>query len=81
MDILKTHVFISFVIACMYFIIKSLINRFQKEDKDYYQFVRKTLFKDSILLFILSYLIFVVKDQVLVSLNVKTQVFTNEPTF
>jgi hypothetical protein len=65
----------------MYFIIKSLINRFQKEDKDYYQFVRKTLFKDSILLFILSYLIFVVKDQVLVSLNVKTQVFTNEPTF
>ena len=81
MDILKSYVFTSFVIACLYFIVKSLINRMNKQDKDLYQYVRKTLFKDSILIFIISYLTFVAKEQFMTALQVKTQVFTNEPTF
>ena len=81
MEILKTHSFFCFVIACMYFIIKSAINRFNKEDKSYYQYVRRSLFKDSILIFILCYLLFIVRDQIVNSINVKTQVFTNEPSF
>ena len=81
MDILKSYVFTSFVIACLYFIVKSLINRMNKQDKDLYQYVRKTLFKDSVLIFIISYLTFVAKEQFMSALQVKTQVFTNEPTF
>lgn len=81
MDILKSYVFTSFVIACLYFIVKSLINRMNKQDKELYQYVRKTLFKDSVLIFIISYLTFIAKEQFMVALQVKTQVFTNEPTF
>lgn len=81
MDILKSYVFTSFVIACLYFIAKSLINRMNKQDKELYQYVRKTLFKDSVLIFIISYLTFIAKEQFMVALQVKTQVFTNEPTF
>ena len=80
MDILKSYVFTSFVIACLYFIVKSLINRMNKQDKELYQYVRKTLFKDSVLIFIISYLTFIAKEQFMVALQVKTQVFTNEPT-
>lgn len=81
MDILKTHIFTSFLIACVYFIIKSLINRVYKNDKDYQRVVKKTLFKDSVLILILSYLIFAMKDQIASSISASTQVFTNEPTF
>ena len=81
MDILKSYVFTSFVIACLYFIVKSHINRMNKQDKELYQYVRKTLFKDSVLIFIISYLTFIAKEQFMVALQVKTQVFTNEPTF
>ena len=52
-----------------------------KQDKELYQYVRKTLFKDSVLIFIISYLTFIAKEQFMVALQVKTQVFTNEPTF
>lgn len=80
MDFLKSHVFTSFLISSIYFIVKSLINRLNKseEDKD---FVRRTVFKDSILLFILSYLIFVFKEQLFSIQLPKTDVFTNEPSF
>ena len=81
MDILKSYVFTSFVSAWLYFIVKSLINRMNKQDKELYQYVRKTLFKDSVLIFIISYLTFIAKEQFMVALQVKTQVFTNEPTF
>ena len=45
------------------------------------EFVRKTVVKDAILLFVLSYLIFVFKDQIFAIQLPKTQVFTNEPSF
>ena len=80
MDILKTHGFMSFVIACMYFIVKSLMNRFNT-NKEEYETTRKSLFKDSILLFILSYLLFVAREQLIQYQQAKTEVFTNEPSF
>lgn len=80
MDFLKSYVFLSFLIACVYFIIKSGLNRMNKK-KEEHEFVRKTLLKDSILLFIICYLILVFKDQLLSVGEAKTQVFTNEPTF
>lgn len=80
MDIFKTHGFMSFIIACVYFIVKSLMSRFNTEEEDY-EIQRKTLFKDSILLFILSYLLFVGREQMFIFQKTKTEVFTNEPTF
>ena len=81
MDLLKPHLFISFFIATMYFILKTLINRFYKEDKEYYQFVKKSVFKDSLLILVISYLTFILKDQIMNTISASTQVFTNEPTF
>lgn len=80
MDFLKSHVFTSFLLSSIYFIVKSLINRVTKNEEDK-EFVRRMVFKDSVLLFILSYLIFVFKDQIFAIQLPKTQVFTNEPSF
>ena len=80
MDFLKSHVFSSFLISTIYFIVKNLMNRINKNEEEK-EFVRRTILKDTILLFILSYLIFVFKDQVFYIQLPKTQVFTNEPSF
>ena len=45
------------------------------------EWIRKTVLKDSIMLFILSYLILIFKDQIFFLQPLKTQVFTNEPSF
>lgn len=45
------------------------------------KYLRKTLFKDCVLLFGLVYLILIFKDQLFFLDSKKTQVFTNEPTF
>ncbi len=80
MDFLKSYLFLSFLISCVYFIIKSLLNRMNK-NKEEYEFVRKSLFKDTLLLFVISYLVLVCKAQLLIVGETKTQVFTNEPSF
>jgi hypothetical protein len=80
MDFLKGDLFASFLIATMYFIIKNLLNRMNQNEEEK-EFVRKTVVKDAILLFVLSYLIFVFKDQIFAIQLPKTQVFTNEPSF
>ena len=77
MEIFKLHVFTSFLIAIIYFITKILLKRMYKDET-----VQNTrVLKDSILIFVLSYLIFIVKDNLTLLDNVKTQVFTNEPSF
>lgn len=80
MDFLKSHTFISLFIACLYFIIKTLLNKLQK-DKDIRENTRKTLFKDSVMIFVICYLSFVFRTQVISFQETKTQVFTNEPSF
>ena len=81
MDFLQTHVFTSFLISCIYFIVKTFLNKFNVEDKDNYEFVRKNLFKDCVILFILTYLLLIFKEQMFKVMETKTQVFTNEPSF
>lgn len=78
MDFLKSHVFISFLISCIYFIVKSLIYKIQKDNTNDN---RKTLFKDSVIIFIISYLTFIFRDQLVNFQETKTQVFTNQPSF
>ena len=56
------------------------MNRFNT-NKEEYETTRKSLFKDSILLFILSYLLFVAREQLIQFQQAKTEVFTNEPSF
>ena len=77
MEIFKLHVFTSFLIAIIYFITKILLKRMYKDET----IQNKRVLKDSILIFVLSYLIFIVKDNLTLLDNVKTQVFTNEPSF
>lgn len=50
-------------------------------NEDEKKYVRKSLFKDCVLLFGLVYLILIFKDQLFFLESTKTQVFTNEPTF
>lgn len=80
MEFLKNHLFTSFLIACLYFILKSALNRMNTIDSEK-KYVRKSLFKDSVLLFVLVYLVLIFKDQLFFLESTKTQVFTNEPTF
>ena len=80
MDFLKSHVFTSFLIASLYFIMKNIFLRMNNKDEEK-EWVRKTVLKDSILLFILSYLILIFKDQIFFLQPPKTNVFMNEPTF
>ena len=80
MEFLQSHAFTSFLISSLYFIVKSLINRVS-QNEDEKEWVRRTKLKDSILLFILTYLILVFKDQIFMIQMPKTQVFTNEPSF
>ena len=77
MEIFKLHVFTSFLIAIIYFITKILLKRMYKDET----IQNKRVLKDSILIFVLSYFIFIVKDNLTLLDSVKTQVFTNEPSF
>ena len=80
MEFLKSHAFTSFLISSLFFIMKNLINRVQSNEEDK-EWVRRTVFKDSVLLFVLTYLILVFKDQIFMIQMPKAQVFTNEPSF
>lgn len=77
MEIFKLHIFTSFLIAIIYFITKILLKRMYKDET----IENKKVLKDSVLIFALSYLIFIVKDNLLILDSTKTQVFTNEPSF
>ena len=78
MDFLKSHIFTSFLISIIYFIIKNIIYRF---DTNLDTNSKKQLFKNSILLFIISYLILIFKDKLFFFNSQKTEIFTNVPNF
>lgn len=77
MELFKLHVFTSFLIAILFFIVKIMIKRIYKDD----QIQNKNVLKDSILVFVVSYLTHIAKDNFITLDNIKTQVFTNEPSF
>ena len=80
MDYLKSFLFTAFLISILYFIVKSLLNRLNKDEttKDV---VKKNIFKDFLLLFVLIYLVLVFKDKLLFINKKSTEIFTSEPNF
>ena len=82
MNILNNLVFIAFLISIMYFIIKHFIFKIDKdENKPSSEYFKKISFKDSILIFILSYTVLYSKKYLLENEVVQTKIFTNEPNF
>ena len=81
MDFLKSHLFTCFLISILYFIVCSILYKLNKKEKTEDN-INKKLSKDSLIIFIISYLTLIFKDQIF-SLDIvkKTQVFTNEPNF
>lgn len=77
MDFLKTHVFFAFFIAIIYFISKAMLRRMYKDDT----IQMKQVSKDSMLIFVLSYLSLVLRSNMFPPDGMKTQVFTSEPNF
>ena len=72
---LNSNLLLSFVIGIVFFIVKVLITRIYKVDKD-----RKEIVKDTLLLFILTYIVLSFK-RIFIPSKEKIEVFTNEPNF
>lgn len=82
MNILNNLVFVAFLISIMYFIIKHFIFKIDKnKDKPSLDYYKKNTFKDSILVFILSYCVLYSKKYLLDNELIQTKIFTNEPNF
>ena len=79
MEFLKSQLFFSFFVSISYFIIKQLMRRIYKQEKDN-EFDKK-LVKDSVLIFVIVYLSFIIRENYFLSEIAKTQVFTSEPNF
>ena len=45
------------------------------------EYIKKNIFKDSLLLFVLIYLVLVFKDKLLIINKKSTEIFTSEPNF
>lgn len=77
MDFLRTHVFVSFCIAIIYFIFKSFQKKIYKDDT----IENKKIFRDSLVIFGISYGCLIFRDNLTLIDNPKAQVFTSEPNF
>jgi hypothetical protein len=77
MDFLRTHVFISFAIAILYFIMKSFQKKMYKDDS----IESKKIFRDALAIFGISYGCLIFRDNLTMIDNPKAQVFTSEPNF
>ena len=80
MDFVKTYSFVSFLIAILFFIFKTLIFKFSEKTEEN-ETLKKQILKDSFYVFIICYLVFVFKDKLFYVPSAKTHVFTNEPNF
>lgn len=80
MDFLKSNLFTSFLISISYFILQSVLYKLNKNKEE--ENINKKLGKEAFIIFIISYLILIFKDQIFAfDIIQKTQVFTNEPNF
>ena len=77
MELFKLHVFSAFLVAIVFYIVKILLKRMYKDET----IENKKILKDSVLIFCVTYLVMILKDNLTILDNVKTQVFTNEPSF
>lgn len=79
MEFLKSHLFFAFFVAIGFFIAKQLLRRIYKQEKE--DDFNKKVTKDSILVFVIVYLSFIVRENYFIMDSIKTQVFTSEPNF
>lgn len=79
MEFLKSQLFFAFFVAIGFFIAKQLLRRIYKQEKE--DDFNKKVTKDSILVFVIVYLSFIVRENYFIMDSIKTQVFTSEPNF
>jgi hypothetical protein len=79
MEFLKSQVFFSFFVSIGYFIAKHLLRRIYKQEVD--EDFNKKVMKDSVLIFVIVYLSFIIRENYFIVDAMKTQVFTSEPNF
>ena len=79
MEFLKSQVFFSFFVSIGYFIVKHLLRRIYKQEVD--EDFNKKVMKDSVLIFVIVYLSFIIRENYFLVDAMKTQVFTSEPNF
>ena len=77
MNMLQSHLFHSFVVAISYFIVKSFLRRTYKME----HITNKMIVQDSILVFVVSYLVCIFMSNINKMTEIKTHVFTTEPNF
>lgn len=79
MEFLKSQLFFAFFVAIGFFIAKQLLRRIYKQEKE--DDFNKKVTKNSILVFVIVYLSFIVRENYFIMDSIKTQVFTSEPNF
>ena len=77
MDFLQSHLFSAFLISILFFIYKAFLKKIYKDESSKH----KENMKNSIMIFIISYLILTFKNSIFGEELIKTQVFTKEPDF
>ena len=78
MNILNNLVFVAFIISIIFFIIKHILFKLNKENNENY---KKDIFKDSVLIFTISYVVLYFKKYLLENEISQIKIFTNDPNF
>lgn len=77
MDFLQSHVFTAFLISILFLIYKALLKKIYKDENNSH----KENMKNSVMVFVISYLVLTFKNSLFGEELIKTQVFTKEPDF
>lgn len=78
MNILNNLFFVAFIISIIFFIIKHFLFKLNKETNENY---KKDIFKDSVLIFTISYIVLYFKKYLLENEISQIKIFTNDPNF
>tara|TARA_Y100000389_G_scaffold203265_1_gene251163 strand:+ start:41009 stop:41236 length:228 start_codon:yes stop_codon:yes gene_type:complete len=75
MEVFNNNFFLAGLVSLLYFVVKYFINP-SKEKRN-----KKKLFKDSILILVIVYIILILKDNYSSKISQPTTIFTGEPQF
>uniref|UniRef100_A0AB39J6Y0 Uncharacterized protein n=1 Tax=Florenciella sp. virus SA2 TaxID=3240092 RepID=A0AB39J6Y0_9VIRU len=75
MEVFNNNFFLAGLVSLLYFVVKYFVNP-SKEKKN-----KKKLFKDSILVLVIVYIILTLKDNYSTQISQPTTIFTGEPQF
>jgi|TARA_B110000285_G_C15074226_1_gene589758 hypothetical protein len=78
MNILNNLFFVAFVISIIFFIIKHFLFNLNKKNNEEY---KKDIFKDSVLIFTVCYVVLYFKKYLLENEISQIKIFTNDPSF